>query len=68
MIEYFNGTHCVRVRRADERELGIRIEIAMASPSGIPCEPFEPFVASQTAYYKDTATLLAEIVRHIMPD
>lgn len=66
MVQWFNGTHLVRVIADDKRRLGIRIECAPADAEGCQVSEWAPFVASQEHYYKDVAEVLAEGMRHMV--
>ena len=65
-MEWFNGTHLVRITADSKRSLGLRIEVAMADGLGRREGEFERFVASQDTYYKDLCKVLAEAVRHAL--
>lgn len=66
MVEWFNGTHLVRVFKDDTRKLGINIKIAMADANGEPVSEWHDFRPEQGTWWKDQAEILAEGIRYTL--
>ncbi len=66
MIQWFDGTHVVRIELDDTNTRGLRVSVAPADSEDRLTGTFSTLVPGQSTWYKDQAHVFAEALRVVL--